>query len=149
MKRTITLTTKPISINSMFCRDVRYKSVAYNEWSSNIFHKLQTEENLQAMEDLRDFFDPEKHGFVVNLKFFYPRNILFTKKGTLSAKAHDLSNIEKPLIDLIFLPCYFDKPSPYGCKNLNIDDKFICELSSKKLPAEEHSIEIELSIVCH
>ena len=147
MKRVIILPIKALSINAMYCKNRSWKTSEYNDWSAAVFHKLDTEENLQALQELREFFDSSKHGYAVNLKFYYPKEILFTKKGSLSARAHDLSNIEKPIIDLIFLPCYFDKSSPYGCKNLNIDDKFIYELSSKKLAAEEHRIEIELSII--
>lgn len=147
MKRTIILNTKALSVNAMYCKNRSWKTAEYNQWSCAVFHKLDTKENLEAFSDLREFFDPLKHAYSVSIRFYYPQNILFTKKGSLSAKAHDLSNIEKPIIDLIFLPCYFDKSSPYGCKNLNIDDKFIYELSSKKLPAEEHRIEIDLSII--
>ena len=131
----------------MFCKNRSFKTAAFNDWSAQIFHALSSEKNLEAFTDLREFFNPETHGYAVDLKFYYPRDILFTKKGSLSARAHDLSNIEKPLIDLIFLPSYFNKSVPYGCKNLNIDDKFIYELSSKKLPSNEHKIEIELSII--
>jgi len=148
MKRIISIEHKPFSINSMYCKNRAYKSADYNKWSADIFYKLASDENLQAFHDLREFFDPLKHGYIVNLVSYYPRDILFTKKGGLSARAHDLSNIEKPIIDLIFLPCYYNKSTPYGCHNLNIDDKFIYELSSKKLPADGHRIEIELSIVC-
>ena len=131
----------------MHCKNRSWTTQAYKDWSATVFHRLSSEENLKALEDLREFFDSEKHSYKVDIKFTYPKNILFTKKGSMSARAHDLSNIEKPLIDLIFLPCYFDKPSPYGCKNLNIDDKFISALSSKKLPGDEHFIEIDLTII--
>lgn len=146
MKQTITLPLKAFSINAMYCRNRAWKSQAFNEWSSRVFHKLDTKDNLEAMTALREFFDPSKHCFEVSLKFFYPEDILFTKKGALSARAHDISNIEKPLIDLIFLPTYYDKPSPYGCKNINIDDKFITKMSSEKLQGDEHKIEIEIVI---
>lgn len=147
MKRTITLSLKPLSINAMYCKNRSWKTAEYNTWSAAFFHKLDVEENVQIMEDLREFFNPKKHGYSIDLKFYYPKDTLFTKKGTLSSRAHDLSNVEKPLIDLLFLPVYFDKCSPYGCKNLNIDDKFIYELSSKKLPAKEYKIEINISII--
>ena len=146
MKRTITLPLKAFSINAMTGRDIRHKSHAYIEWSAEVFNKLSTDENLDTIAELREFFDSEKHYYIIDLKFYYPSNVLYTKKGSLSARAHDLSNIEKPLIDLLFLPTYYDQPSPYGCKNLNIDDKYIKKLSSEKLPSEEHKIEIELTI---
>lgn len=131
----------------MYCKNRAFKSPAFNQWAANIFHKLDTEENLEIFKELREFFDEEKHGFIVNLKFFYPKDILYTKKGQLSAKCHDISNIEKPIIDLLFLPVYYKKPSPYGCKNLNIDDKYILSMQSSKHVADEHRMEIEIQIV--
>ena len=147
MKRSITLPIKAFSINSVYCKNRSFKTQSYKEWSMQVFHRLSTEENLQALQDLREFFDPKIHSYSINLKFYYPSDILYTKKGSLSARAHDISNIEKPLIDLLFLPVYHNKPAPYGCPNLNIDDKFISEMSSKKLSADAHKIEIELQII--
>ena len=130
----------------MYCKNRSWKTKEYNEWSCAVFHRLDTEDSLKSLEDLREFFDPKIHKYLINLKFTYPKDILYTKKGALSARAHDISNIEKPLIDLLFLPVYFDKPSPYGCKNLNIDDKYITKMSSEKVPGEEFNIEIEIEI---
>jgi len=66
----------------------------------------------------------------------------------LSSKAFDVSNMKKPLIDLIFLPKYFNQKPPYGAKNLNIDDKYITDLSSKKRisPTDEPYIEAVLRV---
>lgn len=131
----------------MYCKNRAFKTQAYNEWASAVFHKLSSEENLQKLSELRNFFDPKSHAYEIDLKFYYPSKVLYTKAGGLSARAHDISNIEKPLIDLIFLPVYFKKPIPYGCQNLNIDDKYITSMSSKKLASDEHHIEIKLRIV--
>lgn len=131
----------------MYCKNRAFKSPAFNEWSSGIFHRLSSEENLQAMKNIREFFNPATHAVHVDLKFYYPSNILYTKKGSVSAKSHDISNVEKPLIDLIFLPTYYNKSIPYGCPNLNMDDKYITSMRSQKLAADEHRIEIELQIV--
>lgn len=147
MHNQISIPINPFSINSMFCKNRAFKTREYNEWSAQFFHRLATEENLKKFEELREYFDPQKHSYNVYLKFYYPKETLYTKKGALSARAHDISNIEKPLIDLIFLPQYFEKNPPYGCKNLNIDDKFISKMTSEKLAAEEHRIEITLSIL--
>jgi hypothetical protein len=146
MKRILHLPLAPLSINAVYCKNRSWTTPEYKEWSSGVFHRLSTEDNLQAMADLREFFNPAKHAYIIGLKFYYPSSILYTKKGALSARAHDISNIEKPLIDLIFLPKFYDQPSPYGCKNLNVDDKFIIDMRSQKLASDEHRIEVELSI---
>lgn len=80
---------------------------------------------------------------------YYPKDKVLTKKDELSNKCFDTTNIEKPLMDLIFLPKYFDLEYPFGCKNLNLDDKFLLDLVSKKRisPDQNHYIKIKLEIV--
>ena len=147
MRRVITLKqTKPFSINALWCRDKRYKTVEAQEWSSSILVALSLKENKKKLKELRQYFDPMKHVYKVELTFFYPEHILFTKQGHVSSKAHDLSNVEKPLIDLVFLPKFYDRPSPYGAKNLNIDDKYVTHLVSKKQSGKAFKIKISLQI---
>ena len=131
----------------MYCKNRSWKTQKYKDWAASVCHRLSTDENLQKLEDLRNHFDTLQHYYAVDLRFYYPQNILITKKGSMSAKAHDVSNIEKPLIDIVFLPQFFNVPSPYGCKNLNIDDKFIKKMSSEKIASDAHRIEIEISIL--
>ena len=147
MRRVITLKlTKPFSINALWCRDKGYKTVEAQEWSSSILVALSLKENKKKLKELRQHFDPMKHVYKVELTFFYPNHVLHTKEGPISARAHDLSNIEKPLIDLVFLPMFYDRPSPYGAKNLNIDDKYILQLTSKKQSGKSFKIKISLHI---
>jgi len=131
----------------MYCKTRSYTTTEYKTWQYAFFHKIDTESNLKAFADLREAFNPKKQAFIVNIITYYPHDILYTKKGTLSSKAHDRSNVEKPIVDLIFLPKYFNQESPYGCKNLNIDDKYILDISSKKRASEEAHIEIEIEII--
>ena len=146
VRRLITLKLKPFSINAMFCRDKRHKTIEAQEWSSSILVALALKENKKKLKELRQHFDYKKHVYKVDLTFFYPKHVLYTKEGPISARAHDLSNIEKPLIDLIFLPLYYDRPSPYGAKNLNIDDKYITHLISKKRAGKSFKIKVSIQI---
>jgi len=146
LRRTLTLKLKPFSINAMFGRDKRHKTVAAQEWSCSILVALALKENKKKLKELRNFFDYKSHVYKVELNFFYPKNILHTKDGPISAKAHDLSNVEKPLIDLIFLPMYYDRQAPYGAKNLNIDDKYITHLISKKRVGKSFKIKVTIQI---
>lgn len=132
MKRTLQIYEQPFSVNSLYYARQKVKTTEARQWSAKIMYQLSNEENLLKLKDLREYFDPSKHYYSISLNFYYPKSKLFTKKGQLSAKAHDLSNIEKPIIDLIFLPVYFDKEVPLGCENLNIDDKYILKLKSEK-----------------
>ena len=146
MRRVITLKLKPFSINAMFCRDKRHKTIEAQEWSCSVLVALALKENKKKLKELRQYFDPKKHVYKVDLTFFYPKHVLHKKEGGISARAHDLSNVEKPLIDLIFLPMFYDRPSPYGAKNLNIDDKYITDLRSRKRVGKDFRIRVTLNI---
>jgi len=146
VRRVITLKLKPFSINAMFCRDKRHKTIEAQEWSCSVLVALALKENKKKLKELRQYFDPLKHVYKVDLTFFYPKHVLYRKDGGISARAHDLSNVEKPLIDLVFLPMFYDRPSPYGAKNLNIDDKYITDLRSRKRVGKDFRIRITLNI---
>ena len=130
----------------MFCRDKRHKTIEAQEWSCSVLVALALKENKKKLKELRQHFDPMKHVYKVDLTFFYPKHVLFRKDGGISARAHDLSNVEKPLIDLVFLPMFYDRPSPYGAKNLNIDDKYIIDLRSRKRVGKDFRIRVALNI---
>ena len=146
VRRVITLKLKPFSINAMFCRDKRHKTIEAQEWSCSVLVALALKENKKKLKELRQYFDPKKHVYKVDLTFFYPKHVLHKKEGGISARAHDLSNVEKPLIELIFLPKFYDPPSPYGAKNLNIDDKYITDLRSRKRVGKDFRIRVTLNI---
>ena len=146
VRRVITLKLKPFSINAMFCRDKRHKTIEAQDWSCSVLVALALKENKKKFKELRQYFDPKKHVYKVDLTFFYPKHVLHKKEGGISARAHDLSNVEKPLIDLIFLPMFYDRPSPYGAKNLNIDDKYITDLRSRKRVGKDFRIRVRLNI---
>jgi hypothetical protein len=130
----------------MFCRDKRHKTIEAQEWSCSVLVALALKENKKKLKELRQHFDPMKHVYKVDLTFFYPKHVLYRKDGGISARAHDLSNVEKPLIDLVFLPMFYDRPSPYGAKNLNIDDKYIIDLRSRKRVGKDFRIRVTLNI---
>ena len=56
-------------------------------------------------------------------------------------------NVEKPIIDLVFLPKYHTQVPPYGCPNLNCDDRYIKRLHSEKVEGAEAAIELNIGIV--
>ena len=146
MRRVLTLKEKPFSINAMYCRDKRHKTTEAQEWAASILVALALKENKKKLKELRQYFDPKKHVYKVDLSFFYPKHILYTKEGRVSGRAHDLSNIEKPLIDLVFLSRYYELPSPYGAENLNTDDKYIVHLVSKKTVGKSFKIKVSIQI---
>ncbi len=118
----------------------------YKDWANQFFHKIDTEENIQALEELREGFIEATDAYIVHIETYVPKSILYTKTGKLSARDFDRSNIEKPIIDLLFFPKYFKLDSPFGCKNLNIDDRYISEISSKKKASSNEGFEIKITI---
>ena len=111
-------------------------------------HLMSDPRVAKKLEKLRNYFNPEKHQYHVSIKFKYPKRVLYKSDGTLSARAHDISNVEKLLIDHLFLPVYFKQESPYGCKNLNVDDKYITKLTSEKMASDNelHCIDITIKV---
>lgn len=131
------LNLEPISVNSMYYGNrLHGKTIKAQDWTHSVFHELSSRQSIESFERLRSFFDPSKHVYSIDLTYRYPAEKLVTKAGHISNKSPDISNVEKPLIDLLFLPKYFDVPSPYGLKNLNVDDRYVVELHSRKIVGE-------------
>jgi len=143
MKHTFMLPIKGFSINSFYTANRRFKTSAAREWTITVQHFLKDSKIQKKLENLRDYFNPQKHVFEITLKFYYPKNKLFSSTGGISSKSFDCSNVEKPLIDILFLPKYFEETP-----NLNIDDKYIVKLlSEKKISRDNKSYYIEIEIV--
>jgi hypothetical protein len=142
MKERILIPYKPFSVNAMSFRDKRFKTTEYKEWHYKVQNHLKCEKSQEAFARMRDFFDPSKHYYSVKLTFYYPQHILFTEYGKLSANAHDCSNIEKPIIDILFLPSHFK-----DCNNLNIDDKYIADMHSRKRATDDYLMEVDFEIL--
>lgn len=138
-----------VSVNSFYTGDRRFKSAAAVEWSRQTCHTLNTPEILAKLEKLRNHFDPTRHSYSIDLTFYYPEDRILTKSGVLSSRSIDISNSEKHLVDLLFLPKFFDKESPEGLRNLNIDDRYLTDMVSKKRVSKDgdYSIEVTISIL--
>jgi hypothetical protein len=148
MKRTFTLAMQPFSINRMYGRDHTHKTQAYRDWELAFVQALSKPGPQAALADIRNAFKPEEHCFIVKLKAYYPAATLFNKQGKISSRAEDLSNIEKPILDLLFLPKTHVQPAPWGCPNVNCDDKYVLRLSSGKAvsPDGKHWLQVTIAI---
>jgi Endodeoxyribonuclease RusA len=137
---------KPLSINSTYHRTHHgvVKTQDARDWTYTIFHILSATENQEKLKELREFFDPSKHVFRVEIKALYPRAKLWRKGGGISAKSIDITNFEKSIVDIFWLPRNFQM-----CSNLNADDKYITEMRSSKVASEDDtsSIEVEIEIL--
>lgn len=146
MRQDFQLQSKPFSINAATYSDARTKTREYYDWSSKIFHQLNTPENLDKMTQIRESFDENLHAFEVEITAVYPRSIFITKEGKLSARTIDVTNFEKLLVDLFFDKQFNTKPAPYGVKNINVNDKNIISLISKKSFHDSEASLLQVSV---
>ncbi|MBV6514162.1 MAG: hypothetical protein FMNOHCHN_03752 [Ignavibacteriaceae bacterium] len=146
MRRSFTLKVKPFSVNAMYYGDKRVKTSEARNWSYNIFHNLNNVEVQQYLTELRSFFNPDLHVYNLHLVAYYPSHVFTTKDGRISGKTMDVTNWEKPLVDLLFLPKYFSEPPPYGCHNLNVDDRFLTKVLSEKRQSPDDNYYIHIAI---
>jgi hypothetical protein len=147
MREIFHLKSKSFSINAMYGHK-KFKTSAARDWEYGVLHELNSTENLQKFERLRSHFDPNKHSFSVSIIVSYPEQKFYAQSTQLiSSHTHDVSNVEKPLIDLFFLPKYYDLSDPYGVKNLNCDDKFITRLFSMKKVGASNGITVKIAII--
>lgn len=149
MRVTFTLPLEPFSINRTYYRDRRHKTQDFRDWELATVNALAAPQVQSKLERIRAKFDPQQHGFVVRFKFMYPAATLFNKQGQISSRAEDLSNVEKPLLDVLFLPKYHVQSFPWGCPNVNADDKYVVRMTSEKTlsPNDAHYIQISIAVV--
>lgn len=128
----IEIPIKPFSINSMYYVQKAVKTQPAREWTYEVFSHLNSEKNTRIMAEIHNAFIADRHNLIICLTAYYPKNKLITSTGGVSARSVDTTNWEKPLIDLLFLPKHWGKEDPFGCKNIGIDDRYICSMTSKK-----------------
>ncbi|BAQ92871.1 hypothetical protein [uncultured Mediterranean phage uvMED] len=145
LSRTLKFDCPGFSINSWYSLDLKSRSVDSFKWGYKVFDEINKKENQVKIRELSKVFDSNKHTFSVRLIFYYPENVFYTKAGSISSRSHDLSNLEKPIIDLIFIPSHFGE-YPNGSKNMNCDDRFITELFSAKKVGKAFGIKATISI---
>ena len=136
---------KPYSVNKYFYGNRSIKRRETVEWELNIIECLKDVDVQSDIKEFREMFDHKKNCVKIEMIFYYPKEILYTKDNALSSRAFDLSNVEKPLIDLLFLKKY----STNNIKNIEIDDKYIVDMRSQKKQSEnsDHYIEIKIEML--
>ena len=135
MKQIIWLDMQASSINSAYYSD---KRLGYNaktkDWIAEVCRQLSLGKNQKSIDSLKSFFNPEKHCFHVSVE--YGSKKFFNKAGTISSQDYDVGNITKTLLDIVYTPA-FNGSGTHKCQNLNIDDKYITALYTKKVPSAE------------
>ena len=131
MKAIFKFKSKPVSINNFYYANKAHGiRTEAKEWQSDLFIELAKNVNKEIITNLKAKFDPKIHGYKFVITYHAPASTYYNKKGELSSRQIDLSNCEKSLIDVFMLPKY---NGVYGACNLDMDDKWLIELSSKKL----------------
>jgi len=144
MKVSFIINACPFSINKMYYRKTFTRTENARNWGRIVCSSLNDAHAQQQMDKFREYFDENTMGIKISLTFYYPHDILFNKSGSISSRSQDQTNVEKPLVDLLFDPKYNNRPVPDGVRNLNLNDKIVTDLVSKKRPSNCYSIYVQL-----
>ena len=141
-----TIKLKPFSTNKAYYRNRQLTQEA-RLWREEFLIQLQ-DKNIQSdLSAIRDAFDPTLNAIAVSYRFLYPSDKLLTKKGTISSRSHDLTNIEKLVQDNIFDHRFNGREiGELIIQNLDIDDKFIVRCHSEKMRSQTHTYLIQIGI---
>lgn len=159
---TLKLKSKPISTNSAYYKRNRAFNENTRKWRANFFSELMRDSNQQVIEIIKKDFNENKHALKVELIWHQPRSILFTNDGKLSLRSMDVDNCLKIPIDCLFDQKYNDtwldkrsgrEASLYkefkGINNICLNDKFIYNVSSIKLPSTDSEFHLTVNIEIH
>lgn len=146
MRRTFVIPLKPFSVNAMYYKSRDMKTRECRDWETAFLHELRQPGPQAALKDLREAFVLHKHVYRARIIWKVPRANFVTKEGHLSSRSFDVTNVEKPIIDLIFLPKHHVQLYPHGAPNLNVDDKYLMALTSGKRCSSEEKYEIQVTL---
>lgn len=134
---------RAISVNDSYYGNRKFgmKKEA-KEWTYAVNWELA--KHSSQFESLKNQFNPKIHGLSVSFLFIYKE--FFNKSGSISSKIYDLTNCEKLLLDLIVDSAHHG-PAPYKSPNLNINDKHVIELISRKTSGSADEIVVEIKII--
>lgn len=118
-----TIPTAAFSINKSTYTDKRHKTQAFRNWEQQF--------NIWLGSHVGELCKLQGPTFAIEMNFEYPRDMFYNKGGVISSKTFDLSNVEKPIQDLIF-------------KAMDKNDKLIVSLNSLKYPGCTHAIHIRI-----
>jgi len=148
MKVKFVVACPPFSINAFHYATKRIITADAREWMQDIIYQMSAPGIEAKLAQLMQNFDRSKDSIHLSLLFKFPKAQYLTKAGSISSHIPDLSNIEKPLIDILFLPKHYGTNPPQTFKNLNIDDKYVTFICSKKTAydGDKPCIEIGLKV---
>lgn len=149
-KAKIRLKVPPVSVNSATWGRNRTYTNETRAWRAKFFTDLMKDSNQSAVNNIRSYFDPSKHMIRLVFHWYTPKEKLFTKEGRISGRSMDVDNCLKIPTDCLFDAKYNDTwlAKKHNNKresklwehlskinNLNINDKFVFDTRSIKLPS--------------
>jgi len=146
MEVSFTLHVPPFSLNNMYYKKTFNRTRDAREWSTLVFQQLQGEYVQQQINKFKEKWSPKGNSIRVNLIYRYPIDKLITKDMNISSRSMDCTNVEKPLVDLMFAKKYHERSFPEGCPNFNIDDKVVIKCISEKVPSRSGEYEIGVTV---
>ncbi len=154
MKIEFVVYAKPFSLNSAYYlksyggkAPSKIRTKECRAWGDEILSQLQP--MAERMLEFNAAFNDKVHAVRIELVHLIPKSVFYTKAGHISAATCDITNIEKLLVDLLFDARFNGRENGDGkVTNFNINDKFIVEMKSSKLPSKrEYKIKIVLEII--
>lgn len=133
------------SYNSKTATKIRTKEC--RDWGDGILLEIQPQK--EEMIAFQKQFNEKLHALRINLVFGVPKEKFFTKAGHISIASCDITNIEKLLVDVIFDERFNGRALSGGLvSNLNINDKFIVQMVSTKVPSNDgYYIQIDVDMI--
>ena len=125
------LPIKAFSVNAYHYRDKRHKTAEARAWEEEVKFLLEEHKPLLDLAAEHIKLGGE---FTVYLNFVYPKHVFYNKIGQVSAKTFDLSNVEKPILDLLFK------------ETMGVDDRFVTQIVSSKRAGASFAIDIKLKL---
>jgi len=143
MEAKFSIDAEPQSVNSWTGANKRFISAKAKEWIQTITWQCSGPLVQQQLAQIRENFNPKKHSLGISLNFIIPHGKFYNKQGLFSSRTCDVTNVEKSIVDVLFLAKY----SGINYKAIGVDDKYISELHSRKSAGLTHRIEIRIWII--
>jgi len=116
---------EPLSVNSTYYNNKNHgMNSNAKSWFNSFLYQLKQYSN--AFTEMQEAFKDTQHVYCVEIQVLTPTHKLLTKEGKYTSKKVDLSNLEKSIIDALFLPKH-NAHTP----NLNVDDRYLQRLTSE------------------
>jgi len=130
----------PFSINTYYYKN-RQRTRLARLWGQEVHKQLMDLDLKDEFAEFRSKFNLKKDALSITIVYFRKSKSFFNANKQISIRSMDLTNIEKPLVDLIFDKRHKEK---YDIDTLQMNDTVVCELHSYKRPSDIDLIRIKI-----